>query len=63
MSSDTDGLTAFSVFSADACIAQGSITEVAVAAKRFLDSHPKAQVLVLDDASGRPVALDLRGDL
>lgn len=63
MSTDPDDINAFSVFSADACIAQGSITEVAVAARHFLDTHPKAQVLILDDATCRPVDLDLSGDL
>lgn len=42
-------------------IAVGPLAQVALAARAWLDAHPRAAVLVFDDATGRVVDLDLRG--
>ncbi len=43
-------------------IAGGSLADVALAAKTVLAADPSAAVLVFDDATGRVVDLDLRGE-
>jgi hypothetical protein len=49
-------------FEGDRCIASGSLREVAQAAKRVIDHHKDAPVLVFDAVSG-PVEIDFRGTL
>jgi hypothetical protein len=49
------------VFDASHLVAAGPLPEVAGEARRYLDRHPTAQLLVFDDATGEPVELDLRG--
>ena len=60
MSAD-DPLTV-TAFDGPTRIAGGPLAEVALAAARTLRRRPAATVLVYDDADGRPVDLDLRGD-
>lgn len=43
-------------------VASGSYVAVAVALKEHLRKHANASVLIFDDASGRPIDFDLRGD-
>lgn len=43
-------------------LASGARAEVALAVKAALAADPGARVLVFDDADGRPVDFDLRGD-
>ena len=50
------------VFNGLRLLSSGSLPEVAMAAKAALAANPAAQVLVLDDATGKVVDLDLRGD-
>src|SRR5687768_12988418 len=49
-------------FSGARRLAAGPLTRVAVAVKRALEAAPGQPVLVFDDADGRVVDLDLRGD-
>jgi hypothetical protein len=51
----------FTVFIGPRMVASGSLKEVALAVKQRLRQDPTATPLVLDDATARPVDLDLRG--
>ncbi len=52
--------TSFTAFSGQRRIASGSIEEVALAVKAWIDAG-RDSVLVFDDASGQQIDLDLRG--
>jgi hypothetical protein len=53
--------TRFVVFADKARLADGSLALVASAARRVLDRHPAASVLVFNAESGAVIDLDLRG--
>ena len=44
------------------CLASGSLVEVALAVKGAVERGVTAPILVFDDATGRVIDLDLRGD-
>lgn len=52
----------FSAFSEARCLAQGSLSDAALAARSYLDQHPARRALILQDSTCRPVDLDLSGD-
>ncbi|HKJ01179.1 MAG TPA: DUF2239 family protein [Longimicrobiales bacterium] len=58
---DQNGLVRCSAFAGTRRIASGGLVDVAVTTKEVLDRGEQAPVLVFDDATGRPVELDLRG--
>ena len=53
---------AFTAFAGTALLRRGGLEEVAIAVRRALDAAPATQALTFDDASGRVVDLDLRGN-
>ncbi len=52
----------YTAFSADRCIASGTLEVVAPAAWTALRADPEAPLVVLSDETGRVVELDLRGN-
>ena len=52
----------FSAFSEARCLAQGSLSDAALAVRSYLDQHPARRALILQDSTCRPVDLDLSGD-
>lgn len=54
--------THLTAFEANRLVASGAPDRVAVAVAQALAADPGARALVFDDATGRPVDLDLRGD-
>lgn len=56
-----DRAAGYAAFAGTARLAAGTLAEVAVAAKRALERHAWARVLVFDAATGAVVDLDLRG--
>lgn len=50
-------------FSKNKCIASGAPREVVTEVKRFVDSHAKDNVIVLDARTSETVEVDLRGSL
>lgn len=59
---DSDAVRTATAFETGTCLARGPLPDVAVAVKARLDAAADAQVLVFDDADGRVIDLDLRGD-
>jgi len=53
----------YTAFSGTRRIAHGSLSDVAVRAKRELDRVEAPQILIFDDASGAVVDIDLRGSV
>lgn len=47
----------------DRILAQGSQADVAVEVRTYLDQHPEASILTLDDQTSRTVDFDLRGSV
>ena len=52
----------FTAFQGDARLAGGPLAEVATAVRAASDAAPEASFVTFDDATGRVVDLDLRGD-
>ncbi len=52
----------FSAYGPDSCIGQGELTDVALAAHRFLRTHPDQSALILQDRTCQIIDLDLSGD-
>ncbi len=52
----------YTAFAGTRRIAEGPLAEVAVAVKAAMTADPAATLLVFDDATGRVVDLDLRGE-
>ena len=52
----------FSAFSDAHCLAQGSLADAALAARRYLDQNPGHRALILRDSTCEPMDLDLSGD-
>ena len=52
----------FSAFSEARCLAQGSLSDAALAVRSYLDQYPARRALILQDSTCRPVDLDLSGD-
>src|ERR1700753_3664290 len=50
-------------FDDDRCIASGDIVDVATRVKQTLAGHPKAQILLFDIDTSRPVEIDFRGSI
>src|ERR1044072_5947499 len=48
-------------FAGPQIVASGSLEKVALAVKQHLREHPTASPLVFNDATARPIDLDLRG--
>ena len=48
-------------FAGHSRVLSGTVAEVARAARERLDAEPEAVISIFDDATGRPVELDLRG--
>lgn len=53
----------WTAFYGDACVAAGTLIDVARTAKSIVDNEPGASVLVLNDETGRPTDLSLQGDM
>jgi len=53
--------TRYTAFDGPRRVASGSLVEVASAVKEVVDQDGRSPVLVFDDATGRPLDLDLRG--
>ena len=53
----------YTAFSGTRRIAQGTLSDVAIRAKRQLDRVEAPQILVFDDATGAVVDIDLRGSV
>jgi len=53
--------TLCAAFDGDALIAEGRAQEVALKVKALMESKPDAQILIFDDATGRPVEIDFAG--
>ncbi|MEH2473092.1 hypothetical protein V1281_005719 [Nitrobacteraceae bacterium AZCC 2161] len=51
----------FTAFAADRLLASGSLAEVALAVKIASGSDIPEPIIIFDDATGRPIDLDLRG--
>lgn len=51
----------FTAFAGDRLLASGALAEVAIAVKMASGGKIAAPILVFDDATGRPIDLDLRG--
>jgi hypothetical protein len=56
-----DAISACTAFVGDRRLASGPLAEVALAVKRAAESGGTVPILVFDDATSRPVDLDLRG--
>lgn len=56
-------LDAYTAFAGHSCIAQGSLTEVAIVVKQLADAREPQSLLVFSDTTGAQVDLDLRGTL
>jgi len=50
-------------FDDDRCIASGDIVDVATRVKQTLSAQPRAQVLLFDIETSRPVEIDFRGSI
>jgi uncharacterized protein len=50
-------------FDDDRCIASGDIIDVATRVKQTLSAHPRAQILLFDIDTSRPVEIDFRGSV
>ncbi|MFL5815400.1 MAG: DUF2239 family protein [Bdellovibrionia bacterium] len=53
---------ACSAFAGHKRIAHGALAEVALKVKDYLERHKDSSILVFDDASAKPIDLDLRGN-
>ncbi|MDB5503541.1 MAG: hypothetical protein JWR89_3443 [Tardiphaga sp.] len=53
--------TSFTAFAGDRLLASGALAEVAIAVKMASGGNVPAPIVIFDDASGRPIDLDLRG--
>jgi uncharacterized protein len=53
--------SAYIAFEGDRRIASGDLRQVARAARRALDRHDDASILVFDDPASRPIEIDFRG--
>lgn len=62
MAEDTTPHQSYSAFGGNRCLAQGSLAQVARAAKAFTQTQSEHGVLVLEDATCRIIDLDLSGD-
>lgn len=62
MSSKTNPSHSYSAFGGNRSLAQGSLSQVAKAAKAFTEAQSEDGVVVLEDATCRIVDLDLSGD-
>jgi hypothetical protein len=62
MGTDVATKDTFSAYGPDSCIGQGELTDVALAAHRFLRTHPDQSALILQDSTCQIIDLDLSGD-
>lgn len=62
MSTNTSPTSSYSVFGGNQCLAQGSLSQVAEAAKAFTETQSKDGVLILEDSTCHIIDLDLSGD-
>ena len=62
MGTDVAAKDTFSAYSPNSCIGQGGLTDVALAAHRFLRTHPDQSALILQDSTCQIIDLDLSGD-
>ena len=62
MGTDVATQDTFSAYGPDSCIGQGALTDVALAAHRFLRTHPDRSALILQDSTCQIIDLDLSGD-
>ena len=62
MGTDIATQDTFSAYGPDSCIGQGALTDVALAAHRFLRTHPDRSALILQDSTCQIIDLDLSGD-
>ena len=62
MAIENTRLETFSTFSEAHCLAQGSLADAALAARRYLDQNPTRRALILRDSTCKLVDLDLSGD-
>lgn len=51
----------YTAFAGQARVASGTLTQVAVAAKKAFDADERAPILIFDDATSEPVEVDFRG--
>ena len=62
MRTDVATKDTFSAYGPTSCIGQGELTDVALAAHRFLRTHPDQSALILQDSTCQIIDLDLSGD-
>jgi len=62
MSTNSDPSRSYSAFGGNRCLAQGSLSQVAEAAKAFTETQSEDGVLILEDTTCHIIDLDLSGD-
>ncbi len=62
MGVDNNQQETFSAYSEDQCLAQGTLVDAALAARRHLDQQNQRRALILQDSTCQVIDLDLSGD-